>query len=173
MYFATVSVVVLIKPKATKMDLYNALLHVHSVGRWILLLILLIAIFRSLAAGNKNFTHSDQRVGLFLTIVADIMLLIGIYLYFVGSWGYKQIEIHGGMGEAMREPTARFFAVEHLVGMLIAIVLLHIGKAQGKKDLPHHIKHRRTAIYYIIALLVIVASIPWPFREIGAGRGWF
>ena len=77
------------------------------------------------------------------------------------------------MGEVMKNPTDRFFAVEHLAGMLIAIILMHIGKALGKKDLPHRTKHRRTALFYVLALLIILASIPWPFREIGADRGWF
>lgn len=153
------------------MTLEEIMRQVHSVGRWIVLLLLLVGIFRSLGAGSRNFTHSDQRVGLFLTIFADIMLLVGIYLYFAGPWGYQQIEA-GGMGEAMKAPVSRFFAIEHLVGMLVAIVLMHIGKAQGKKDLPHRAKHRRTAIYYILALLLLLAFIPWPIRDVGVGRGW-
>ena len=165
--------VVLAQPKSFDMTLEEIMRQVHSGGRWIVLVLLLIGLFRSLTAGSRNFTHSDQRVGLLLTIFADIMLLIGIYLYFAGPWGYQQIEAAGGMGGAMKSPVSRFFAVEHQVGMLIAIILLHIGKAQGKKDLPHRTKHRRTAIYYGIALLLILAFIPWPIRDVGVGRGWF
>ncbi|HEY0750736.1 MAG TPA: hypothetical protein VGD26_06260 [Chitinophagaceae bacterium] len=153
--------------------LYSAMLHLHSIGRWIVLILLLVAIFRSISAGNRNFTHADQRVGTFLTIFADIMLLVGIYLYFVGNNGYNQLKEYDGMGEVMKNSTARFFVVEHLVGMLIAIILLHIGKAQGKKDLPHKTKHRRTVLYYVLALLIIIAMIPWPFREVGLHRGWY
>lgn len=151
----------------------DILVAAHSGGRWIVLLLLLVAIFRSATAGNKNFTHADQRVGLFLMIFTDLMLLVGLVLYFMGNWGSQQIENFGGMGEVMKNPTARFFAVEHLIGMLIAIVLIHVGKAQGKKDLPHRTKHRRTFIFYLLALLVILISIPWPFREVGLDRGWF
>jgi L-asparagine transporter-like permease len=151
----------------------DILVAAHSGGRWIVLLLLLVAIFRSVSAGNRNFTNADQKVGLFLMIFTDLMLLVGLILYFAGNWGTKQIENFGGMSELMKNPTARFFSVEHLAGMLIAIVLIHIGKAQGKKDLPHNTKHRRTAIFYILALLIIVASIPWPIREVGEGRGWF
>src|SRR5688500_17868555 len=154
-------------------SLYNGLLHFHSFGRWIVLALLLAAIIRSLTAGKSNFTHRDQKIGLLLTIFADIMLLIGIYLYFVGNWGYKQIEQMGGMGEVMKNDKSRFFAMEHLVGMLIATVLMHIGKAQGKKDLPHKTKHTRTWIYYLLALLIVLMMIPWPFRELFGDRGWF
>jgi len=151
----------------------DVLVAAHSGGRWLLLLLLLVAIFRSATAGNRNFTKQDQTVGLFLMIVTDLMLLIGIVLYFAGNWGTQQITNLGGMGEVMKNPVARFFSVEHLVGMLIAIVLIHIGKAQGKKNAPHKTKHRRTFIYYLLALIIIIASIPWPIREIGEGRGWF
>jgi membrane protein DedA with SNARE-associated domain len=99
------------------------------------------------------------------------MLLIGIYLYFVGQYGYKLIQ--NGMGAAMKDPYSRFFAVEHLAGMLIAIILIHIGKAQGKRPIGDRAKHKRTMIFYLVALLIILASIPWPFREIFANRGWF
>ena len=153
-------------------SLYNALLHVHSIGRWIVLLLLLFAIINSLIAGNRPYIRTDNRLGLLLTIAADLMLLIGIVLWFTGSWGYKQVETRG-MGEVMKDPTARFFVVEHLAGMLIAIILIHIGKAQGRKKISDRAKHRRTLIFYFLALLIILASIPWPFREIGAGKGWF
>lgn len=155
------------------MDLYSVMVHVHSVGRWIVLLLLLFAIFNSLIAGRRPFIKSDAKLGLLLTIFSDIMLLIGLYLYFAGPWGYKQFGNFASFGEMMKNPAARFFAVEHQVGMLIAIVLIHIGKAQGRKAMSDAAKHRRTMIFYLLALLVILVSIPWPFRVIGAGRGWY
>ncbi len=151
----------------------DILVAAHSGGRWIVLILLLVAIFRSATAGNRNFTQDDQKVGLFLVIATDLMLLIGIYLYFAGNWGNAQIQNAGGMGEVMKNPAARFFAVEHMAGMLIAIILIHIGKAQGKKNLPHKTKHRRTFIFYLLSLIITIASIPWPFRAVGEGRGWF
>lgn len=152
--------------------MYGLLVHLHSVGRWIVFIMLLIAIFNSLVAGQRPYIKSDNRTGLILTIFADLMLLIGIALWFLGPWGFKQIQA-SGMAAVMKDPTQRFFAVEHLVGMLVAIILIHIGKAQGRKPIGDRAKHRRTVIYYTIALVVILASIPWPFRAIGAGRGWY
>lgn len=152
--------------------MYQTLVQLHSIGRWIVLLFLLIAIFRSVSAGNTLYTIRDKRIGLLLTGFSDLMLLTGIYLWFAGPWGYKQIEAVG-MGGTMKNPVTRFYGIEHLVGMLIAIILIHIGKAQGKKAIPDKTKHRKSALYYILALIIILASIPWPFRESGAGRGWF
>ncbi len=154
-------------------SLYNAVLHVHSAGRWIVLLLLLFAIFNSLIAGNRPFIKSDNRLGLLLTIFADLMLVVGIYLYVVGPRGYKMFSIPGGMSAVMKDATSRFYAVEHMAGMLIAIILIHIGKAQARRPIGDKAKHRRTMIFYFLALLIILVSIPWPFRAIGTGKGWY
>src|SRR5579875_328365 len=151
---------------------YNVMLHAHSVGRWIVLLLLLFAIINSLLAGNRPFIKSDNRLGLLLTIFADLMLLIGAYLWYAGNWGYKLIQANG-MNAVMKNTSMRFFAVEHLAGMLIAIILIHIGKAQGRRKISDKSKHVRTMLFYLVALLIILASIPWPFREAFANRGWY
>lgn len=153
-------------------ELYNFLLHLHSVGRWIVLLLLLIAIFNSLVAGPRPFIKSDARTGLLLVIFTDLMLLIGIAIWFLGSRGFNVIR-NGNMGDVMKDPFSRFFTVEHTLGMLIAIILIHIGKAQGKKRISDRAKHKRTLLFYVLALLIILASIPWPFREVGAGSHWY
>lgn len=155
------------------MDLYSLMVHIHSVGRWIVLLLLLFAIFNSLIAGRRPFIKSDGKLGLLLTIFADLMLLVGLYLYFAGPLGYKLFQKYSSVGDLMKNSYDRFFAIEHQVGMLIAIVLIHVGKAQGRRPIGDSAKHRRTMIFYLLALLIILVSIPWPFRVIGAGRGWY
>src|SRR3954469_21829796 len=153
-------------------SLYSILLHAHSIGRWVILLLLLIAIFNSLVAGGRPFIKSDNTTGLLLTISADLMLLIGLALWYFGAYGYHQIQ-NQGMNTAMQDPVARFFAVEHITAMVFAIIFIHIGKAQAKKKIADNIKHRRTVIWYLLALIVILISIPWPFMQVGAGRGWY
>ncbi len=152
--------------------MYNFLHHLHSIGRWFVLLLLIIAIFNSLVAGRRPFIRTDARTGLILVVFTDIMVLVGIALWFLGSWGFQQVQSRG-MSEIMKDPAARFFVVEHFIGMIIAAVLIHIGKVQGRKQISDKSKHRRTMLYYLIALIIILVSIPWPFREIGAGRGWY
>lgn len=151
-------------------ELHNILVHIHSIGRWILLLLLLIAIFSSFSAGGRLFTKSDNKRGLMLTITADIMLIIGLILWYMGPFRMlKNI----GMSELMGNNVSRFFAVEHGLGMIIAIILIHIGKAQGKKRIADTVKHKRTAVYYLIALIIILISIPWPFLNNGTNGAWF
>ena len=152
--------------------MYNGLLHLHSVLRWIILILLLVAIFKSMSDRSKPFTDSHRKIGLWLMIAADIMLLIGLYQWFAGPWGLKNIQ-NTGMKEVMGNAYARFYAIEHTTGMLLAIILIHIGRAVGKKDLPDLTKHKRTLLFYGLALLIILISVPWPFRAVGEGRTWF
>jgi len=126
-----------------------------------------------MVAGGRPFIRSDNTTGLLLTIVADLMLVIGLVLWFLGPYGYNQIQNSGGMNAVMKDPVARFFAVEHITTMVIAIIFMHIGRAQARKKIPDSVKHRRTVIWYLLALIIILIAIPWPFVAAGAGRGWF
>jgi hypothetical protein len=150
-------------------SLWNALVHAHSIGRWIVLLLLVFAILNSLIAGNRPYIRTDNRLGLLLTISADLMLIIGLVLWYYSPAGLPALKA----GMSGMTAYNRFFAVEHFAGMLIAIVLMHIGKSQGRKPISDRAKHRRTMIFYLIALLIILASIPWPVREMFQNRGWF
>jgi len=147
------------------------MLHLHSLLRWVILILLLVALYKSFADRNKAFTPGHKKTGLFLMIFADVMLLIGLYQWFTGPLGLKMIQ-SSGMSAVMKNAGARFFAVEHLIGMLIAITLIHIGYSYSKKNISDAVKHKRTLLFYGLALLIILVSIPWPFRE-GIGRPWF
>jgi len=149
------------------------LLPVHNLLRWVILILLLVAIVKAASGMNSNkpFTNGDKKIGLFLMTAAHINLLIGLYQWFVGDWGLNVISSQG-MGDVMKFPIYRFWAVEHPTGMLIATILLTIGRRVGKKNLIDRVKHRRTFWFFFIALIIILAVVPWPFRE-GIGRPLF
>ena len=153
----------------------TGLLHLHSFLRWAILLMFVIAIFKSLGAGNNPFTKGHATSGLLLMIFCDINLLIGLIQWVTGgvhSVGLAAIKANG-MGAVMKDSYMRFFAVEHLTGMLIAIILVHIGRSFAKKNIPDATKHKKTVLFYAIALVIMLAMIPWPFRAVGQGTGWF
>lgn len=152
--------------------MYNAILHLHSGLRWVVLILLLVVVYRSLTAGKRPFNDMDRKYGLFTMIVCDIMLLIGVYQWLAGGWGLSSFQ-HQDMKAVMQNATMRFFAIEHPIGMLIAIIMVHIGKSYAKKTIPDPVKHKRTLLFFGLALLIILISLPWPFREAGVGRGWF
>ena len=145
--------------------MYTGLLHLHSLLRWVILILLLIGIYQAFTK-NKGL----QKLSLFLLISAHITLLIGLYQWiFSKTVGLKVlIENMGGMGNVMKNSFSRFWAVEHFTGMLIAIVLITIARGKAKKD-----NFDAAKWLCLIALLLILASVPWPFREVGAGRTWF
>lgn len=147
-------------------NMYQGILHLHNLGRWIVIILLLVALFRSLAGANgvKPFNSTDKKIGLFLMISAHIMLLVGIYQWVVGP-GLTSIQ-NLGMGGAMKNDVARFWAVEHPIGMLIGIILITIGRGSVKKNITDKEKHKRSFWYYLIAFIIITASVPWPFREV-------
>jgi len=153
--------------------MYTGLLHLHNILRWVILLFLVIALIRHLTGmtGKKTFTTGDSKTGLFLMITAHITFLVGIYQWFAGDWGLKKIQ-ELGMSGVMKDPYSRFFAIEHFIGMLLAIILITIGRGISKKNFPDIVRHRRSFWYYFIALILILASIPWPFRE-GVARPLF
>jgi hypothetical protein len=72
----------------------------------------------------------------------------------------------------MKNSYARFFAVEHISMMLIAIILIHIGRSKTKKAISDISKHKTSFWFYFIALILILASIPWPFRKGFEALGW-
>jgi hypothetical protein len=149
------------------------LLPVHNLLRWVILVLLLAAIINAASGMNSNkpFTAAHKKIGLFLMIATHINLLIGLYQWLVGDWGLNLIS-NLGMGDVMKSPIYRFWAVEHLTGMLIATVLITIGRGVSKKNIIDRVKHRKTFWFYLIALVIILLTIPWPFRE-EIARPWF
>ena len=153
--------------------MYNGLLHLHNFMRWVILLLLVIAIIKAFAGmtANKPFTKGDKQVGLFLMISANLTFLIGLYQWLAGRYGILTTSLPPGT-ELMKDSFYRFYWIEHPLGMIIAIALISIGRGQSKKNILDVVKHKRSFWFYLIALIVIIATVPWPFRETIA-RPWF
>lgn len=144
----------------------SGLVHAHSGLRWILLILLIATIttaFKKWKA-NEKYVDLDNKLSLFTLIFAHIQLLIGLFL-FVKS---PKVMLSG---LDMANAVARFFTVEHTLGMLIAIVLITMGRVQSKKIAEDALRHKKVFVMYFIALVLILVSIPWPFRNLGAA--WF
>jgi hypothetical protein len=141
--------------------MYNFLLVLHSLLRWLILLLLVLNIVRLFNAKGPAKPGNS----ILLLIFSHTTLLIGLYQYFFGGFG---INLFQQGAEVMKNSATRFWAVEHITGMIISIALITVGHISLKKTG----KAKRTAILYLIALVVILASIPWPFRE-GIARPWF
>lgn len=145
----------------------NALVHAHSGLRWVVLILLLVAIARAFARKNSGlYEKPDKMINLFTMVSLHIQLLLGLVLY-VMNIGVK-INFNDTF---MANPQSRILGLEHILGMLIAITLVTIGRGKAERASDPAVKHGTIAKWYIIGLLLILASIPWPFRNIGSG--WF
>lgn len=118
---------------------------------------------------KRNFTANDNRAGLFFMIFCDLQLLAGLILYFNNSW-FSQLTSNAK--EVMQTSSLRFFAVEHALMMIIAWLMVHVGRSLSKRAGTDAQKHKKALIWFGLALLLILAMIPWPFRT-GIGRALF
>ncbi len=146
------------------------LLVLHDLVRWLILLFglwTLISAINGLAA-KRNYTIADNRANFFFMLSMDIQLLIGLILYFSGVW-FDRLK---HLGDNMKDPTLRFFTIEHGLLMIIAWILVHAGRISVKKAATPQSKFKKSLIYFGIALLLILIAIPWPFRE-AVARPWF
>ncbi len=155
------------------MLLNSIFLDLHSILRWVMLLLMIVVIVNSLIGWTqkRKYTKSDAQLSLFTMISADIQLLIGLILWFTGPYGLSAYT-NSGFGEVMKSSVLRFFAMEHPLAMIIAIVLIHVGHTQGKKNISDEKKFKRQFWWYLAALIILIAMIPWPTNPIYAGRGW-
>ena len=142
------------------------MLHAHSGLRWLALIVIIYTIFNAYTGVKqaRDFQKKDKMLGLMTLILFHTQLLIGLGLYFTSA----KVSFTSGF---MKDSLLRFFALEHPLMMLIAIALITVGYSKSKKANTDRTKFRKILIFYTIALILVLASIPWPFRDLGAG--WF
>lgn len=141
--------------------MYTGLLHTHNLFRWLVLIVLLLAIISAFAGwfSKREWSKRDNMLGLVLTIFFDIQFLVGLILYAFVSPLTKAA--FADFGAAMKNADLRFYAVEHILMMLVALVFVHIGKSKSKKAAIPVKKHCSAAIWYSLALILVLAGIPW------------
>ena len=144
--------------------MYSGLVHAHSGLRWIALVLLLAAVAVAIGKwqGRSGYTDGNRKLYLFTLIAVHTQLLLGLALFFISP------KVNFSL---LSDKVYRFYTVEHTAGMLIAIILVTIGYSRSKRATDAVTKQRLIGIFYGIGLLLILASIPWPFRIIGAN--WF
>jgi hypothetical protein len=140
------------------------ILVLHNLVRWAILIFGLWTLINALTGvlGKRNFTSGDNRSNLFFMISCDVQLLLGLILYFGGPL-FSMLK--NNAKEVMQDDSLRFFAVEHETMMLLAWILVHIGRSSVKKAVTPAAKHKRMLIFFGLAIVLIIVAIPWPFRQ--------
>jgi hypothetical protein len=142
----------------------SSILFIHSILRYFILLFALIVVIQSLTGmlGKKKVNATNKRMALFLLICCDLQLLFGLFLYFTRGW----FGVLTAGGDVMKDSFKRFWAVEHGVGMIIAIILVHVGYSVLKKHMDDDRKLKRLFWCSFIALGIFFATIPWEGRQV-------
>ncbi|MBB6236709.1 hypothetical protein HDC90_001321 [Pedobacter sp. AK013] len=137
----------------------------HSGWRYVVFLLLIIAVVKALSGwfGNKMYTEGDRKLNVFTLISAHIQLLIGLVLYFSEGW-YKL--------SSAGAPAVRYFKMEHISMMIIAIILITVGNAKSKKVADAVAKHRTISVFFGLALILIIVTILLMVKEV-PGRSFF
>jgi hypothetical protein len=134
--------------------MYSTLLEIHSLLRYFVLLSLVVVIIQSVIGmnGNKPFGKWDNKFSLYLLIFTHLQLLVGLILYFVSP----NVRFGGGV---MADKMARYWTVEHIFGMLVAVTLITIARITSKRMATDQAKFKRLAIFNFVALFVIIAIV--------------
>lgn len=143
--------------------MYEILKHTHSGLRWVALILILLAIYNSITA--KEFGKRQKLINLFSMVSLHTQLILGLVLYF----NSPLVRFYQGW---MKDAEDRFYGMEHVAGMVIAIALITVGYVKSKKGTTPAEIYKPIKLFYIIGLILILASIPWPFRA-NLGGGWF
>ena len=131
--------------------MYEILKSAHSGWRYLVLALLVFAVIQALSGwfGKKTYTEGNRKLNVFTLISAHIQLVFGVILYFLSPL------TKGPMSEAVY----RHWKVEHISMMIIAIVLITIGNAKSKKVTDSVAKHKNIAVFFGIALVLLVVGI--------------
>lgn len=141
-------------------------LFFHSLLRWGILFTVAVAGVSALIGWLRQgpVITWQRAVAIWAMILCHVQLVLGFVLY--------GLDIGKGVFDMMPPDRARYWKFEHMGMMLIVIALVTIGRLSSKKAKTEQGKHQRVAIFYLLALLLMLMMIPWPFTAVGEGRGW-
>lgn len=145
--------------------MYYTLLVLHSAMRWFVLISLLFAIFRGYSGWktNQSFSSFDNSVRHITATIAHIQLILGLCLYGISPIVQYFFD---NFKEAIHDRQIRFFGMEHITVMFISIIIITLGSIKAKKQTTDQAKFKTMAIWYTIALLAILSSVPWQFSPL-------
>jgi len=145
--------------------MYSIILLLHSWLRWVALVTGFGATLAAIMGRVEGKDSPADRWGLFLMMALDLQMLLGLLLYLVLSPNMKAIL--DNFGEAMKRPDTRFWAVEHLTAMFLAVVIAHVGRVLARKAATPASKRMRLMVCFTLATILMLAGMPWPGRAGG------
>ena len=141
--------------------MYPVILAIHNIVRWVVLILGVIVVIRGLLGwfGKREWSTMDRKLGVYFTSSIDVQLLVGLVLYIFLS--PLTTSAFRDFGSVMSNDGLRFFAVEHAVIMLLAVVFAHLGGVYSKRVSASKDKYKMAAIWYGLALIAVLLGMPW------------
>lgn len=139
---------------------YSLLLTIHDDLRWLVLLSAFVAVIAALTGllGGRPFRPLGRATGVLFISVMDLQFLLGLLLCFLSPW---VAQFWSSPLSAMKVKEARFFGMEHLVIMIAALALAHVGAARSKRAGDDAKSYRTALVWFALSLLLMLAGIPW------------
>ncbi len=138
------------------------ILVIHNLLRWAILFAAIWTVINAITGvtGKRAFSKADNLSNLLFMIFFDVQLLAGLALYFHNGW-FNRLK---DLGNNMKDPVSRFFTMEHMSMMILAWILVHVGRAMVKKAGTDAAKHKKMLVFFGIALALVLFAIPWSFK---------
>lgn len=141
--------------------MYSTFLAIHNIARWLVLIVGVVAVVSAGSGwlGKRPWSRQDRLFGTIFSSVMDLQLLVGLILYVflspITRSGFADF------GAAMSNAGARFFLIEHLFYMVLAVVFGHMGSILPRKVENATAKHQRAFLWFGLALILVLLGIPW------------
>lgn len=144
--------------------MYTTLLSLHSIFRWLVIIGVIYTLYRAYSGlmSKREFSKDDGNARKYTVILAHLQLVMGLIMYFTSPLTQYFIS---NFKAAVPVKEFRFYGMEHSITMVIAIVLITIGSALSKKKPADAAKFKALAIWFTIALILILLMTPWPFSN--------
>jgi hypothetical protein len=150
--------------------MYDTLVTIHSIVRWLVVIAAVLALAAAYRgwSGKRAWGAFENTTGLAFTSLFDLQAAIGLIIFFFVS------PITSGLfrnfNATIADPSGHYFTFEHMLPMLIALAVAHVGRSRSKKAATDKGKFRQAAIFFTIAVVIVLVSIPWPFMPVA--RDW-
>lgn len=143
--------------------MYTFFLSLHNILRWFVVIFAILAIVRAYAgwSGKKEWAKADDRAGIMYTGILDLQVLVGLILYLFLS--PITTSAFSNLSAAMTSSPSRFFTLDHILLMVIAMVVAHVGRSLSRKAATVQARFRLAALGFSLSILLILLAIPWPF----------
>ena len=124
----------------------QTLVGLHSLWRWVVLLVVLVALVRGLVGWLRGgaWTDLDRRLTLAAVTAIDIQVLLGVIVWIAGR----------------RWNGTLFLGLIHPLVMLVAVAIAHVGSARLRRESEPAARHRWLALSLLAVLVLVTAAIP-------------